>query len=133
MNPNRIARQRAIKQSTLPEARPSVPATGWTWRDRHNGHHTPQSMETRHLFYTLRMIWNHTMPPAAHVGYNVKRYSFGAFYTVEYMKTAVVHIAKELATRNNMRADWLRELEQMRSYFDKDLKRIERSLKELEK
>lgn len=123
----------AVKRPDVPRIASNLPAAGWTWRDRTGGHHAPQTMETRHLFYTLRMIWNNTMPANAHVGQNPRYYAFGPFYTVEYMKTAVVHIATELATRPDMRANWLRELEQMRRYFDKDLQRIEQQLKELSK
>jgi hypothetical protein len=32
------------------------------WRDRDGHRHDPRKMETRHLFYTLRMVWNQLAP-----------------------------------------------------------------------
>ena len=96
-----------------------LPGKKWRWRDRDGGFHIPQEMETRHLFYTLRMIWNHTMPPSAHVGHNRHYYNFGSFYTKDYMKAAILHITHELAKRTDMRTDWTGELNKMRSYFNK--------------
>jgi len=69
------------------------------WRDRHGEYHDIQSMETRHLFYTLRMIWNHTMP-LKFVPF--RQYSFAPFYTVEYMTDAVRNIVPELWNRKDM-------------------------------
>ena len=93
-------------QHTLNEvARPFL------WRDRHGHHHPPARMETRHLFYTLRMIWNSTMPASARLPGNL--YSFGPTYTRKYMLSAIVAIVPELATRNNMTPEWRRQLQHM--------------------
>lgn len=86
-------------------------ARPFIWRDRHGEHHLPAHMETRHLFYTLRMIWNNTMPASARLPGNL--YSFGPTYTREYMLSAIVAIVPELATRKNMASEWRRQLQHM--------------------
>jgi hypothetical protein len=84
-------------------------AQRFKWRDQHGGFTDPASMETRHLFYTLRMIWNHTMPLSARIE-PFKRYKFGPFYTEEYLKGAIKHLSTELGTRRDMRPHWEYEL-----------------------
>lgn len=70
---------------------------------------SPHEMETRHLWFTLRMIWNHTMPE--HQRFKpYKHYSFGPTYTTEYMLEAVKEILKELSTRKDMEKSWWKEL-----------------------
>lgn len=86
-------------------------APPFLWRDRHGEHHLPAHMETRHLFYTLRMIWNNTMPASARLPGNL--YSFGPTYTREYMLGAIVAIVPELAARKNMAFEWKRQLQHM--------------------
>ena len=90
---------------------PNEIAPPFLWRDRHGEHHLPAHMETRHLFYTLRMIWNHTMPASARLPGNL--YGFGPTYTREYMLGAIVAIVPELATRTNMTPEWRRQLQHM--------------------
>lgn len=85
---------------------------GWQWRAR-EGDLVPAAMETRHLFYTLRMIWNHTMPAHMTVGGNVKRWRFGDRHPMDYMGEAVVQVGAELFRRRDL-APWQRDqLEQM--------------------
>lgn len=43
------------------------------WRTAEGEWIAPEKMETRHLFYTLRMIWNHSVPAELRVGQNIKR------------------------------------------------------------
>jgi hypothetical protein len=86
-------------------------ARPFLWRDRHGERHLPAHMETRHLFYTLRMIWNNTMPASARLPGNL--YSFGPTYTREYMLGAIVAIVPELATRKNMTPEWRQQLQHM--------------------
>ncbi len=81
-------------------------ADEFKWRDRRGGYHYPSAMNTDHLFYTVRMIWNHNMPvklaPYA-------KYAFNEFYSAEYMKNALRAMVPELAKRidltNLQRAD----------------------------
>lgn len=89
----------------------------WTWKDRENNRHRPADMKTSHVFFTLRMIWNHSMPEEVHVGGTVNRYRFGPFYTVEYMKRAVVELVSELDKRNDLAPHLKMQLDQMKSHF----------------
>ena len=90
------------------------------WRSQAGQFHLPSQMETRHLWFTLRMIWNHSAP--AHARFTpYKRYKFGPFYTVEYMRDAVSCLLDELLTRTNMESKWKQELKQMLDYTQKKL------------
>lgn len=100
----------------------------WMWRDRQGQFHRPQDMATRHLFYTLRMIWNHSMPlPARLLPY--KSYEFTQFYTNSYMQTAVGRLTRELATRRDITPSWKRDLEHMINWLTTHQLPHERSLK----
>lgn len=72
-------------------------------------------METRHLFHTLRMIWNNFMPPEKRVG-AVRLYSFGPHYTQAYLADAIARIGQELLGRSDLRASWRAELDQMATH-----------------
>lgn len=87
------------------------------WRDRCGREHFLKDMSTTHLFYTLRMIWNHSMPADAQVGIDIKRYSFPPFYTHTYMMQACTLIFEELSTRTNLPVHLRKELTQMVLYF----------------
>lgn len=91
----------------------------WRWRQGNGaGWIHPKDMETRHVFYTIRMIWNHSVPPQMRVGKNYRMYSgFGPEYTRDYMKSAVVHLMHELSTRKDMIDEWRQEYEEIMSYL----------------
>lgn len=80
------------------------------WKDIYHNFHYPKDMETRHIFFTLRMIWNHTMPQK--IGTYVI-YTFSEFYTPEYFKKAIVNLAAELLTRTDLQESWKSELRAM--------------------
>lgn len=82
------------------------------WRDTQHNFHRPQDMETRHLFMTLRMIWNHTAPYEYRIE-PYRRYSFGPFYSTEYMQQAVISLSAELATREDLEPYWQKCLNHM--------------------
>jgi len=89
----------------------NLPAEPFKWRDGNGVFHPVAGMETRHLFFTLRMIWNNTMPAMCRLPGNL--YSFGPFYTKKYMLDAVAAITAELANRTDMAPDWLSQLQQL--------------------
>jgi hypothetical protein len=93
-------------------------AKRFMWKDRENGFHFPSSMETRHLFYTLRMIWNHTMPADARIT-PYQAYSFGPFYTRQYLITAIAELARELASRADLRSDLKPQLQAMLDWLSR--------------
>lgn len=92
-------------------------ASDWMWIERGGRRVPPVHMETRHLFYTLRMIWNHAMPAHMRVGRNLKRWSFGKPHTPEYMREAVLHIGAELLGRPDIAPWMLAELDQVRAWL----------------
>jgi hypothetical protein len=95
-----------------------VPAPNWEWRDRHGIMWDPRRMETHHLFYTIRMIWNNSMPLHMRVG-NVIVYTFPDMYTIQYMRDAVLHLGKELLRREDKLAYWQKdELRQMAEHLN---------------
>lgn len=92
---------------------------GWRWRTSREGDVTPASMRTTHLFYTLRMIWNHSMPTSMKVGRNVQMYRFGARHDARYMRSAIIHIGAELFGRDDLSAWMKRELDEMAAHLRK--------------
>lgn len=74
---------------------------GWRWRDKEGRFIKPSDMETGHVFNTLRMIWNHTMPASA-VTHDFIRHSFNKFYTHDYLRSAILPLTLELSKRNDM-------------------------------
>lgn len=72
------------------------------WRDRAGKFHKPADMTTSHLFFTVRIIWNHTVPNELRIT-PYRKYTFDHdIYTTEYMKNAVYFLTKELHTRNDL-------------------------------
>ena len=82
------------------------------WIDRFNEPHNVGQMETRHLFYTVRMIWNHSAPVALRL-FPYKRYTFGARYTGSYMRDAVAAMVTELNRRHPIPVEYEQDLRVM--------------------
>jgi hypothetical protein len=89
---------------------------GFRWRER-NGHQiAPSDMETRHVFYTLRMLWNNSAPADMRVG-DYKPYRFDRTkYPPAYLTQAVQALVAELATREDMAPIWLQEFYEMMAH-----------------
>ncbi|MCP3735655.1 hypothetical protein M9979_12300 [Sphingomonas sp. RP10(2022)] len=102
---------------TPPAFRSTAVVPGWLWRTHNEGDIAPSQMRTTHLFFTLRMIWNHSMPTSMRVGRNVKLYSFGARHDARYMRSAIVHIGAELFRRTDLPAWMKRELDEMAAHM----------------
>lgn len=75
--------------------------TAFRWRDRDSKLHRVSEMRTAHVFYVLRMIWNHSMPEEART-HNYRRYRFDSSYTVEYMQEAARVMLAELERRDDL-------------------------------
>ena len=73
---------------------------GFQWLDQYGQRHYPKNMETRHLFYTLRMIWNHSAPEELKLKPYIK-HTFSTFYTPEYMRNAIKALMAELSKRDD--------------------------------
>jgi hypothetical protein len=86
--------------------------SAFKWRDHNGEFHNPKDMHTRHVYYTLRMIWNHSAPAE----YTIKpfiKYNFSSFYTTEYVIAAVNVLLKELSRRNNLAPEWSKGINHM--------------------
>ena len=87
---------------TLPSTKPpSEVKAPFLWRTRGGAFVTPADMETRHLYFTVRMIWNHSVPDQ----YKLKpytRYTFCSFYVSGYMSEAIKNMLVELSTRQDL-------------------------------
>lgn len=86
------------------------------WIDKDGGKHFISEMETRHLFFTVRMIWNHTMPMAARL-LPYKQYRFSAIYGPKYLADAVKHMIPELSERTDLQDLWAADIERMKNWF----------------
>lgn len=76
------------------------------WRTNGGTFISPAEMDTPHLYFTLRMIWNHVAPEELRL-YPYRQYKFGPYYTTEYTREAVAHLGAELLTRKDIREEWL--------------------------
>lgn len=94
--------------------------TGWRWRPA-NGRAPmlPAGMDTRHLFNTLKMIWNNRMPSYARVGETVRLYAFGASHPDDYLKQAIYELAWELGKRSDLTPYEVSVLDQMAAHLDR--------------
>ena len=76
-------------------------------------------METRHLFFTLRLIWNHTRPIEEIMDIvEGNLYTLGPFYTKDYLAQAARAIGKELAGRHDIQPQWMGQLITMRRIWE---------------
>lgn len=91
----------------------------WRWKTNANEFLRPSVMHTRHLHHTLVMIWHHNMPPEAQIRPYYRHYSFGPFYSDEYMKQAISVMARELSTRTDLTKGQRSELAKMARYLNK--------------
>jgi hypothetical protein len=89
------------------------PGHAFRWRDRAGRMHAPEKMETRHVFFTLRMIWNHSAPERLKLR-PFRRYTgFDASYSPDYMRRAVRALVAEASGRGDLRPEWAAELRWM--------------------
>lgn len=87
----------------------------FVWRTRHGEAVAISDMTTKHLFFTFRMVWNHSAPEAWRLR-PYRRYIFGPAYTPEYVAEAVGLIWRELATRNDLDGWQINQLETIANY-----------------
>jgi len=94
----------------------------YQWRDSKGNFHYPDDMETRHLFFTLRMIWNYTCPSHMQL-HPFKKYNhFDDFYTPKYFMKSIEKLLSELSKR-----------EDLTPYFQKQIGKMLYHLGELKK
>jgi hypothetical protein len=84
------------------------------WVDGAGKRYLITEMETRHLFYVVRMIWNHVAPPQYRMPkYNRYEFEGGTESRLEYFREVICAAVPELATRPYLRPDWRAELQYM--------------------
>ena len=89
----------------------------WMWRMK-NGHLVaPMDMTTKHLFNTVKMLWNNLAPAEHRIG-KAKLYRFGPSYTPEYLREAAKNITAELAGRKDLTTQHLAMLVFMKSTLE---------------
>ena len=82
--------------------------TNFKWRSAGGRKYNPSEMETKHLFYTIRMIWNNFMPNP--VPDNPKFYVFGPTYTKPYMQDALISLGLELSKRKDIDDKFMKQI-----------------------
>lgn len=83
--------------------------SNFRWRTRSGDFVNIEDMDTHHLFYTVKMIWNHSVPEQ----YKIKpfqQYRFPAIYTPKYIREATAAMLCELKTRDDITDYWLAQL-----------------------
>lgn len=92
------------------------------WIDAQGRHWLVSEMETRHLFYTLRMIWNNRMPVP--VPDNPKFYRFNPkTHSDEYLSEMLTVIASELFERDDISPWFQSQLDWMKSQLTKKIEK----------
>jgi len=75
---------------------------GFRWKDREDRYHNPEEMDTKHVFYTWLMIWNHEAPDDSMRIWFTHRYQFSSFYTPKYMLKAFGVMYFQLKNRTDV-------------------------------
>lgn len=102
--------QKIVKRKRALKLNGNAVVKTFEWRGRDGNYYAPADMETRHLFYTIRMIWNHKMPLKLEP---YIKYRFSEFYTDDYMKQALRAMVPELAKRKDIETQFRSELKVM--------------------
>ncbi len=89
----------------------------WASRD---GKIKIKHMGTTHLFHTIKMIWNHSVPEE--LKYKpYKKYRFGKFYTKEYLLKVLPDMLHEILKRPDITQDQLNILLDMNARLSNKL------------
>lgn len=92
---------------------------GFHWRTKGGDFVRPGNMETRHVFFTWLMIWNHSCPEDL-VRSEGRRYTdFDQFYTPAYMVQAFRVMFNELKGRKDLRASWRQVVDEVLTSYAK--------------
>lgn len=75
---------------------------GFVWITHKGVRYTLPDMSTPHMFYALRMIFNHSIPPVFRIGGSFKRYDDVPQWTPEYRREALEVFAEELTRRGDL-------------------------------
>lgn len=73
---------------------------GFVWVSHKGVRYQLDNMAAPHVFYALRMVWNHTVPPAFRVG-EFKRYRDVPGWSAKYRREAINQLSAELDQRKH--------------------------------
>jgi hypothetical protein len=88
----------------------------YRWLAKNGRKLLPSEMETSHLFYVIRMIWNNSMPEDAKIEPYVK-YTDILEWTPKYVKDSLTNIIEELKSRKDVDVAWASDFNKMYNYF----------------
>ena len=77
-----------------------APDPDFKWITKYGERLSPKEMSTGHVFYSLRMLWNHTVPQEKRLR-PYKEYAFRN-PNEEYWRKAVLNLLYELSTRDDV-------------------------------
>ena len=105
----------------LTSANPTTPDkyVGPMWLDQYGTPHPVHSMRTSHLFFVIRMLWNHSAPEHLQLR-PFKRYRIHR--SPEYIAGILPVIYDQLMTRDDLAENHRRELDIMRAHWLPELK-----------
>lgn len=93
-----IKNERAVYQSAF---RQKPPTSGpFLWLTHDGDLVKPKDMATPHLYFAVRMIFNHTLPAEYRTPGGYKQYADVPAWSEEYKKAAIKELIAELNTRN---------------------------------
>jgi hypothetical protein len=90
----------------------------FVWRSHDGKQYNVSEMATPHVLYSLRMIFNHTVPPAFRVlrpGEKMKRYGDVAHWDEDYRRAAVDAFVAALEKRSDLDGIFKDQYEDMRA------------------
>ena len=105
------------KKALEKHANDKAVGSAFVWKDQRNQFHVPCHMATRHLFFTLRMIWNHSVPYGLQLR-PFKMYTFSSYYTRDYILQAIKCLSAELLTRDDIDPSWWSDLGVIKKHID---------------
>lgn len=90
----------------------------FVWVSHNGSRRRISEMASPHIFYSLRMIFNHSVPPAFRVlrpGETMNRYSDVPHWTPAYRQAAVNAFTRELCSRDDLEPDLQAQFDDMKA------------------
>lgn len=78
----------------------TLPTTPFVWVTQDGQHMRVDQMRTTHLFYAVRMIWNHTVPEQFRMPGGI--YNGPEKWSVNRRRTAILAMLHELSQRTDL-------------------------------
>jgi hypothetical protein len=97
---------------------PESPCGDFIWRTHTGQSRYVSDMASPHIFYALRMIFNHSVPPAFRVlrpGETMNRYPDVPNWTPEYRQTAISAFTRELCSRDDLEPELQAQFDDMKA------------------